>query len=55
LPNAGDTGDVGSVPSLTRCPGVDIAICSSINVWKIPWAKDLGRLWLRGSQRVGHD
>ena len=33
----------------------EMATCSSILAWKIPWAKDPGRLQFMGSQRVGHD
>ena len=44
--NAGDTGDVGSVPESGR---------SSISVWKIPQTEDAGGLQSMGSERVGHD
>ena len=28
---------------------------SSILAWKLPWTEEPGRLWSRGSQRVGHN
>ena len=28
---------------------------SSILAWRIPWTKELGRLWFMGSQRIRHD
>ena len=33
----------------------DMTTHSSILAWRIPWAKEPGRLWSIGSQRVGHD
>ena len=27
----------------------------AILAWRIPWTEDPGRLWSRGSQRVGHN
>ena len=33
----------------------EMAIHSSILVWKIPWMEEPGRLQSMGSQRVGHD
>ena len=33
----------------------DVASRSSILAWKIPWAKEPGKLQSMGSQRVGHD
>ena len=44
-----------------RSPGqedpleVEMAIHSSIFTWRIPWTEEPGKLWSRGSQRVGHD
>ena len=32
-----------------------MAIHSSILAWRIPWTKELGRLWSVGLQRVGHN
>ena len=37
-----------------RSPG-EMATHSSSLVWKIPWTEEPGRLWSKGSQRVGHD
>ena len=28
---------------------------SSILAWRIPWTEELGELWFRRLQRVGHD
>ena len=33
----------------------EMANCSSILVWRIPWTEEPGRLQSMGSQRVGHD
>ena len=33
----------------------EIATCSSIVVWKIPWTEEPGELQSEGSQRVSHD
>ena len=33
----------------------DMAACSSILTWKIPWTEEPGRLQSMGSQRVAHD
>ena len=33
----------------------EMAIYSSTIAWKIPWAKEPGRVQSMGSQRVGHD
>ena len=53
--NAGDTRDPGSIPGLRRSPGVEMATCSSIFAWKIPWAEEPVRLQFMGLQRVRHD
>ena len=47
--NAGDTGDVGSIPGSGRSPETEMATHSSIPVWKIPWTEEPS-----GLQRVGH-
>jgi len=31
-----------------------MATHSSILAWRIPWTEEPGRLWSRGSHRVGH-
>ena len=33
----------------------EMATCSSILAWKIPWTGEPGRLQSMGSQRAGHD
>ena len=33
----------------------DMASCSSILAWRIPWTEEPGRLQSMGSQRVEHD
>ena len=33
----------------------EMATCSSILAWKIPWTEEAGRLQSMGSQRVGCD
>ena len=33
----------------------EMASHSSILAWRFPWTEEPGRLWSRGSQRVGHD
>ena len=37
------------------CGEEEVASCSSILAWQIPWTEELGRLQSMGSQRVGHD
>ena len=52
--NAGDTRDVGPVTGLLRFPGEEMAPCSSILPWKIPWIEEPGGLQSMGSQSVRH-
>ena len=33
----------------------EMANCSSILAWEIPWTEEIGRLQSMGPQRVGHD
>jgi len=33
----------------------EMATCSSILAWEIPWTEELGGLQSMGSQRVGHN
>ena len=42
--NAGNTGDVGSIPGSGRSPGEEMATHSSILAWKIPWTEEHGGL-----------
>ena len=53
--NAGDTRDVGSILEPGETPGEEMATCSSILAWKIPWTEEPGGLQSIESQRVGHD
>ena len=50
--NAGDTGDVGSIPGSGRCPGVGNGSHSSILDWGIPWLERPSRLQSVASQKV---
>ena len=57
LANAGDAGDMGSIPRLGRPSGGGIVTLhgnSSILVWRIPWTEEPGGLQSIGLQRVGH-
>ena len=38
--NAGDTGDVDSIPEWGRSPGEEMATHSSILAWEIPWTEE---------------
>ena len=54
--NAGEVGDMGSIPRLGRSPGGGMATHSNILAWKIPWTEESGQRWSTGpigSQRVG--
>ena len=53
--NAGDTGDVGSIPELGRSLGEEMAAHTGILAWEIPWTELPGGLQSLGSQRVGYD
>ena len=33
----------------------EMAAHSSILAWRIPWVEEPGRLWSKGSQKVGHN
>ena len=52
---AGGTRDVDLIPDLEDPLESEMAICSSIFVWKIQWTDVAGGLQSMGSQRVGHD
>ena len=45
-PNAGDTGDVGSIPESGRYPGIGMATYSSILAQKVPWTEESGGLYV---------
>ena len=46
--NAGDTGDVGSVPGQEDPLAEGMAPHSSILAWRIPWTEEPGRLQSEG-------
>ena len=50
--NAGDLRDASSISGSLE---EDMAIHSSILVWRIPWIAEPGGLQSVGSPRVGHD
>ena len=52
---AGGTRDVDFIPDVEDPLESEMAICSSIFVWKIPWTEEADGLQSMGSQRVGHD
>ena len=52
--NAGDARDVGLVPK-TDLLEEEMATCSSILAWKIPWAEGPGWLQSMELQRVRHN
>ena len=53
--DAGDAGDVGSIPGQEDPLEEKMATHSSILAWRIPWTGELGGLQSMGLQRVGHD
>ena len=46
--NAGDARDTGSIPRSGRYPGEGNS--NPLQVWKIPWTEEPGRLQSMGSQ-----
>ena len=50
--NAGDTGDVDSIPGQKDPLEEEMATCSNILAWRIPWTEEPGGLQSIGSQRV---
>ena len=50
--NAGDAGDIGLIPRSGRYLEEEMATCSGIFAWKIPWTEESGDSM--GSQRVGY-
>ena len=52
--NAQDARDKGSVPGLGRPPGGGKGSPLYILAWRIPWTEELGGLWSKALQRVGH-
>ena len=53
--SACNVGELGSIPGLGRSPGGGNGNHSSTLAWKIPWAKESGRLQSMRWQRVRHD
>ena len=54
--NAGDAGDVGSIPGLGRSPGGGNGKpLQYFFAWRIPQTEQPGGLQSTGLQRVGHD
>ena len=53
--NAGDARNKDSISRLGRFLEKEIAVHSSILVWKIPWAEERGALQSIGLKRVRHD
>ena len=50
--NAGDTGNVGSIPGLGRSSREGNGNPLQYSCWKIPWTEESGRLQSMGFQRV---
>ena len=53
--DAGDERDTDLIPGLGRPPGEEMASCSSILAWRIPWTEEFGELQSTGPQRVRHN
>ena len=53
--NAGNSGDVGSIPGSGRSLKKEMATHSSLLVWRILWTEECRGLQSMGSQRVGHN
>ena len=53
--DAGDAGDVGSIPGQEDPLVEGMAIHSSVLAWRIPGMGKPGGLQSMGSHRVGHD
>ena len=51
--NAGNTGDLGSIPGSGRSLEEEMATHSSILDWWIPWTEEPGGLQSKGSKKVG--
>ena len=52
--SAGDSRDVGSIPGSDPLEK-EMATCSSILAWEIPWTEKPGGLQSTGRKRVGYD
>ena len=53
--NAGDAGDIGSIPGLGRSREEERAAYFSILTWDIPWKEEPGGLQSMGSKRIEHN
>ena len=53
--NTGDARDTRSIPGVEDPLEEEMATHFSVLAWEIPWTEESGRLWSRGSQRVGHN
>ena len=53
--NAGNIGDMGSIPGLGRSPIGGHGNTLKCSCWRIPWTEEPARLQSIGSQRVGHN
>ena len=53
--NAGDVGDMGSIPGQDDPPEKQMATYSSILAWEIPGTEEPGGLQSMRPQRVGPD
>ena len=53
--NAGDAGDMGSIPGWRRSPGVGNGNSLQYSCMEIPWTEEPGELQSTGSQTVGHN
>ena len=53
--NAGDSGDVGSIPMSGRSPGLGNGNLLQYFAWKNPQTEEPSRLQSLRSQRVRHD
>ena len=53
--NAGDARNKDSISRLGRFLEKEIAVHSSILVWKIPWTEEPSRLQSIGLKRIGHE
>ena len=52
---AGDATEAGPISSQEDSLEEEMATCSSILAWRIPWTEKPGELWSTGLQRVRHD
>ena len=48
-------GDAGLILGQEDPLEKEMATCSSILAWEIPWTEETGRLQSMGSQRIRHD